>query len=237
MSDTQNTRNTDHDAPAEHAALLKDLRAMPRISAPLDFQEHLRRRIEETEAVLPWWKRFFAWRPGWGFGVPGYAYGAIAAAFVAVVAVYVFNTTNFEQELRRESERIPAEPSQEILHEEITIPDESVKDADAMRQEPRSRKPARRTRSAPAAKTAISAESAPTPASEPPTGIGRSYHETTPRESRETNFFAPALRGILKDETPPAIPDSIAKKDSVRAADSLSKQIKDKLSKPTNDAR
>ena len=102
MSDTHDPRNSHDEVPEEQQRLLKDLRAMPRVSAPLDFAAHLASRLVEEEKTVPvsWWKRFFLPRTEGGFRIPAYAYAAAAASVVLVISVYVFQTTDVEQEMR-----------------------------------------------------------------------------------------------------------------------------------------
>lgn len=90
--------------------LLRDLKDLPEVAAPLDFSEHLARTIEKIDDVegVSWWKRFFLPAAEGGFRIPAYAYGAAAALAVLVVSVYVFNITSFEQDLRREIDPRPA---------------------------------------------------------------------------------------------------------------------------------
>lgn len=107
MSDIHDPRNPHEEVPEEQQRLLKDLRAMPRVSAPLDFSTHLARRIEEetSAATLPWWRRLFLSRTDGGVHIPAYAYGAAAASVLLIVSVYVFQTTDVERELRQEREK------------------------------------------------------------------------------------------------------------------------------------
>ena len=101
MSETNDTRNPQQSSSKEEQ-LLRDLRAMPRADAPLDFAAQLKRRIEAEALVLPWWRRLFRAPSAGGFQLPSYAYGAAAAAVLVVVSVYVFQTTDVEQALREE---------------------------------------------------------------------------------------------------------------------------------------
>ncbi|MBR9978843.1 MAG: hypothetical protein KFH87_12225 [Bacteroidetes bacterium] len=90
--------------------LLHDLRELPEVAAPMDFSEHLSRKIEKIDNIegISLWKRFFLPAAEGGFRIPAYAYGAVAALAVVFVSVYVFNITSFEQELHREIDPRPA---------------------------------------------------------------------------------------------------------------------------------
>ncbi len=230
MSDSQHPRNDEHATPEEPAALLRDLRAMPRVSAPLDFTEHLRRRIDEIESFQPWWKRALAWKPTWGFGIPGYAYGAVATVFLAVFAVYMFNATDVERDLRRET--APAEQRQDILHEQMEIPgdEESVGPATGSDQ-----RDAAGT-DAPARKGTQDVQPA-APIPSPSMETDASGESADDAAKQRLNSYVPAVRGIMKGEELGAIPDSIAKKDSVRILDSLKSLQKDRQRTPENDPR
>ena len=235
MPDSQHPRNNQHASPEEPAALLRDLRAMPRVSAPMDFQEHLRRRIDDMESAQPWWKRALAWRPSWGFGIPGYAYGAVATVFLAVFAVYLFNSTDVERELRRQT--APIEKSQDILHEQAEIPGEGESTGPSAAAGQDDAADADET-DAPAQRNARDLQPAvpiPTPSSEEPADAGgRSANDAA---EQRLDSYAPAIRGFMKEEELGAIPDSIAKKDSVRILDSLKSFQNDRQRTPENDPR
>jgi hypothetical protein len=50
-------------------------------------------------------------------------------------------------------------------------------------------------------------------------------------------YYLPALRGIMKEEVLPALPDSLARKDSLRLLDSTQLQSKDAAPVQKNDPR
>lgn len=230
MSDSQHPRNKEHASAEEPAALLRDLRAMPRVSAPMDFQEHLSRRIDDIESVQPWWKRALTWKPNWGFGIPGYAYGAVATVVIAVFAVYMFDATDVERELRRET--VPAEKSQDILHEQAEIPgkEESTGPSAGSEMEDAG------GTDAPAREAARDVQpAAPLPIPSIETDASREPADDAAKQ--QLNSYVPAVRGIMKEEELSAIPDSIAKKDSVRILDSLKSLQKDRQRTPENDPR
>lgn len=237
MSDSQHPRNDEHASPEASAALLRDLHAMPRVSAPLDFQQHLRRHIEDIESAVPWWKRAFTWKPNWGFGIPGYAYGAVATVFLAVAAVYVFNTTDVERELRRET--APVEPSQDILHEQVEIPGEDEANGPSAGTDQEDAQDAAGRGDAPAREGASDIQ----PATPLPSPSMETDGEATGRQSaddaakQQLDSYVPAVRGFMKEEMLGVPPDSIAKKDSVRILDSLKSLQKDSRRTPENDAR
>ena len=86
----------------QFSALLRELRELPSVSAPIDFEYRLKRAIasEHAAPALPWWKRLLQSGQMGGFRIPAYAYGAVAAVVILVFSYYVYQRTNIKDELR-----------------------------------------------------------------------------------------------------------------------------------------
>ncbi|MBN1449311.1 MAG: hypothetical protein JXA28_15400 [Bacteroidetes bacterium] len=244
MSESPHPRSHEEGLPEIPAALLRDLRAMPRVSAPLDFRQHLQQHIDESENTLSWWKRLLSWKPGWGFGIPGYAYGAVAAAFVAVIAVYVFNTTDFERDLQQEQQELyrTTDPEQKVPDHQEELPAEADEQPLPLEDERAAGRDIPAPQETPAGRRSETAPSTPetrqpsvrdaAPSTvQPPAPVKQSARPTDDAiqdgGDASKEYFLPTLRGIMKEEPLPALPDSLARKDSLRLLDSIQLQNKD----------
>ena len=126
MTDTFEQPGEDQNPEPIKDALLRDLRSLPMVTAPLDFQVHLKQRIAEIEATatLPWWQRFFKPAREGGFPIPAFAYGAVATVVVLTVSIYVYRATNVEQTLQEKplqqiEQTVPTAPESEPLPKEV----------------------------------------------------------------------------------------------------------------------
>lgn len=107
MSDPNDITQQNGESPFEPERLLKDLRSLPKVQAPMDFTYHLSQSIEQLESKerVAWWKRPFLPAVEGGFRIPALAYGAVAVMVVLFFSVYVFNVTDFERDMKQEMER------------------------------------------------------------------------------------------------------------------------------------
>lgn len=115
MSDQNDITQQNGEAPFEPERLLRDLKAIPRVSAPMDFSYHLSKAIEEIETRpnTSWWKRLFIPAAEGGFRIPAIAYGAVTVMVVLFFSVYVFKVTDFDRDLQQELE--PGTPAEETM--------------------------------------------------------------------------------------------------------------------------
>jgi hypothetical protein len=115
MPDNKDITQQNGEAPFEPERLLHDLKAMPRVSAPMDFSYHLSKAIEEIEIrpATSWWKRLFIPATEGGFRIPGVAYGAVTVMVVLFFSVYVFKVTDFDRDLQQELD--PNTPAEETM--------------------------------------------------------------------------------------------------------------------------
>lgn len=128
MLDTNEHRDTDMHPEQPHDKLLRDLRSMSKIPAPIDFHHHLRMKIEELELAksLPWWKRFFKPVREGGYPIPAFAYGAVATVVILAGSLYVYRAS-FVEETYRLEQTTPAEQQQvEQPKEALRQTDETV---------------------------------------------------------------------------------------------------------------
>jgi hypothetical protein len=257
MSDTIDTVNETGDLMHEPERLLNDLRAMPRINAPIDFSVHLSRALEEQKerSTTLWWKRLFRAASEGGFGIPAYAYGAVAAVTVLVVSVYVYNATDFEQELQQEGVTPPIEEvERNVPVETDAIRNELVPPAKV------SRHPEAHTSSddnAPIEKMENDLAPAPAPAPVPASASApastpgrrdlkdarkRQMKSTATQEVKEGlevsgESLAPTVRGFMDEEGPLMPLDTSDKADSLRRLDSLRQLNQDNMREPITDPR
>lgn len=134
MLDHKDNAQHNGEAPFEPERLLRDLKAMPRVSAPMDFSYHLSKAIEkiETRPSASWWKRLFIPASEGGFRIPGIAYGAVTVMVVLFFSVYVFKVTDFDRDLRQEIE--PDAPVEETIPEGDAVDDAKVEAPSSLEQ-------------------------------------------------------------------------------------------------------
>lgn len=197
MSDPRNHTTdpvADHDAAYE--PILRDLRAMPKVDAPPDFEFQLRQRI--AAASVPrtkWWQRLPALNLGF-LRVPAFAYGPLAGAAVIVSAVYVLET-------RDVLPPPPPAPTQEV-QEELQSPEPPRPQSDPLapaseierkqREQEAARRRAERSQQAP-----VRPQAAPAP-------------ERRVEQKSDEQLDIPVLRGVVDED---ATIDT-TKKDSLR---------------------
>lgn len=222
MPDANDITRSSGEPPFEPQRLLQDLKAMPRISAPMDFSTHLARAIAQSESapVPPWWKRFFLPEVEGGFRIPGLAYGAVGLMVVLFFSVYVFQVTDFERDLRKETQPdTPAEETAPELDPENSMEsDLELRSIDSNSPDPvvaptadESEAPAVTPTEQPAAKPAEQPRArTEAPPSAPP---------AQPKQVEATDDLEHNIRGFFEAEKKPAM-DS-ARSDSLRTLDSL----------------
>lgn len=119
MNETREHRDAEQHPEPGYDALLRDLRSLPKVNAPLDFQHHLNEKLNALRHVeaLPWWKRFFKPAREGGYQIPAFAYGAVATVVVLAVSVYVYRASFVEETFRSEQET----PAEQVLPEQQDI--------------------------------------------------------------------------------------------------------------------
>ncbi|MFZ1729240.1 MAG: hypothetical protein WBQ23_01325 [Bacteroidota bacterium] len=255
MSDSNDTSMMNGDVPFESERLLNDLRAMPKVSAPMDFAYHLSAAIAEMDsgAELPWWKRFFRHAADGGFRVPAFAYGAAAVMVVMIVSVYVVSVTDFQQEIQKEfapgrsaTEEAPVESDAVTDSDELTpnntmkgpaslVPSESVQTASPIERNELKADRKDGESAPPAVKQTQIA--APDKKSERQSGRSSvSPAAPAPPEEKSSEPIEFRTRGILSEEQDSPVMDSMVS-DSIRRLDSLRRLKKDIPTKPSTDPR
>ncbi len=251
MSDPNDTQLANGEEPFENERLLKDLKSLPRISAPLDFSLHLREAIGEIEAsdALPWWKRFFRPASEGGFQIPAFAYGAAAAMVVLIVSVYVISVTDFEREMQQQL--TPQPPAGEQVQEDQVQTGKTPAENEAQpRKEQKAATPRTDEQQSPAMQFEHVDQPAPATlplersvyksGEEAGTRTGRvnkkpvSIAEPQSKTEKQLEF---RTRGLLMDEgSLPELKDSLAA-DSLRKLDSLRRLRKDSPAKSVDNPR
>ncbi|MFA6232596.1 MAG: hypothetical protein WC824_00235 [Bacteroidota bacterium] len=253
MSESNDIKMVDGDVPFEPKRLLQDLRAMPKVSAPMDFSYHLTETLSQmdTEAALPWWKRFFRPAADGGFRIPALAYGTAAVMAVMLVSVYVISVTDFQREIQQQFK-----PGQSAT-EEAPATSTPKREADGRspqdaNQIPSSLVPSETDRlsrqSQPDVKIERNEQSIrPKLKDAPPTNLEEKSESKSSR-----SIVAPAApslpqvkseeqlefrtRGFLDEEQKIPVAKGMVS-DSVRKLDSLRRLKKDNLPKPSSDPR
>lgn len=119
MNETREHRDAEQHPEPGYDQLLRDLRSLPKVNAPLDFQHHLNEKLNALRHVeaLPWWKRFLTPAREGGYQIPAFAYGAVATVVVLAVSVYVYRASYVEETFRSEQET----PLEEVVPEQPEI--------------------------------------------------------------------------------------------------------------------
>lgn len=231
MPDHKDSTQHNGEAPFEPERLLRDLKAMPRVSAPMDFSYHLSKAIEkiETRPSTPWWKRLFIPAAEGGYRIPGIAYGAVTVMVVLFFSVYVFKVTDFDRDLRQEID--PDAPVEE------TIPAGDAVD-DARSEAPSSLEQKSQGTAVPEAQPAAPATDALKGEQQTPVSESAGQTQDAARQKNTTILptAVPAkpqsledveselrLRGFLEMDKQAAEKDS-SKSDSLRRLDSIRRQ-------------
>ncbi len=213
MIDTNEHRDTDMNPGQPNETLLRDLRSMSKISAPIDFHHHLRMKIEELELVksLPWWKRFFRPVRDGGYPIPAFAYGAVATVVILAGSLYVYRASFVEETYRSEQaipaeQRVPEEAKENIQQ----FDDQAAPTVDAPK--PLIKRSVKRK--------SASLKSAPAPPSAAPASKHSPY-EIDATESYELKLRTRGGYQYIEDPKETKRADSLRKLDSLRNTKSL----------------
>ncbi len=211
MSDQRsNTTDPVVDPDEAFVPLLRDLRAMPKIDAPLDFEYQLKQRLAAASVPrLSWWQRLPVINLGF-LRVPALAYGPVAGMAVLAFTLYVYETRDLPKQI--ESVPIPVERVEEGLQspepsrpKSDPLSPASEQERKLREQQAAERRAQRSTeQSAPASERS---KAAPAPDSR----VGGTPSRISGEKSDEA-LDIPVLRGVVDDE---ATLDT-SKKDSVR---------------------
>ncbi len=129
------TNNEHTPGQEEFSKLLGDLRSMPRVSAPTNFEFLLQQTIQaQAQPRTSWWKRFFRSSLNLGgFQVPAYAFTGATAAVVVTVSVIVINRTDFQSQLDK---AVVQQPAPQVLTQEQSISEQPTQGGQLPPQEP-----------------------------------------------------------------------------------------------------
>lgn len=254
MSDSIDTSMKDGDVPFEPERLLHDLKSMPKISAPMDFQYHLSDALSQidSEIALPWWKRFFRPAADGGFRIPALAYGSAAVMVLMIVSVYVISVTNVEQDLQQEFDSSVNPAKEDPVSEEVPASDNFLKESEAAplnseQMQPSSLLPAKprgesQSEDLMELKKKTGEAAAPATESLPRKNDRQSGRTSTvpaaaaEPQAKSTEKMEFRTRGLLLEDEDISVQDS-AMSDSLRKLDSLRRLKLDSRAKPLNDPR
>ena len=232
--------------PEKLRRMLADLRSLPTVSAPLDFEHHLREKlaVEASKKKLSWWRRFLPGLSGPSWRIPAFAYGATATVVIVTFSLYLSNITGIDETLQEgrlnRTEGVPTELQEDVV-EPPDQPAVDKADSDVLQEPPqnspsRARQQIQKNASENTLGTAATkslehdrtdkkkAESAPAPA--------RRQEESLEKEAQ---MYAPVTRGLF-DAALAGRPDSAAIADSLRTLDSLRHVRERKVHDPPRDA-
>jgi hypothetical protein len=246
MSEPNDITQQNGETPFEPERLLSDLKAMPRVSAPMDFSYHLSEAIAalDAEKPAPWWKRFFLPAIEGGFRIPALAYGGVTALVVLSVSVYVFNVTDFDRELQQQLD--PRSTEQEMIPERDLPPGETPGGSDHRPASPSAapvesdaddRRDQADTPSESKVESPTTAPTLPEKTENDVQDAGRSpVPAVAEPQSKSTGEKEYRVRGLLDMDLELRLSDSLAN-DSLRRLDSLRKLQSDKSAPSPSEPR
>ena len=91
----KNTRKTDHHE--EHEDIIRVLKNLPSVHAPVGFEERLKRRIEERRQ--PWWKDLLRKYPIFGHDLPVLAYALGVIVVTIIVGIYLYRISTLQPQI------------------------------------------------------------------------------------------------------------------------------------------